>query len=73
MPMQQKSTFNDLILFAFNETQLSETVRIRKDIETSSETHAQFQHVVETLHGVQRAVVTPSERVLQKILRYANG
>ena len=70
-PMQQNTTFNDLLLFAFNETQLADTVRIANELESNPDVHYHYSELLDTLKGVREAVLSPSDKVTQAILAYA--
>ena len=69
--MHKNTTFNDLLLFAFNETQLADTVRVVNALDADPLISNEYAEIQATISGIQEAAVKPSERVMQKILAYA--
>lgn len=69
--MHKNTTFNDLLLFAFNETELAETVRVVDALDADPLLSGEYADLLETLNGIQNAAVSPSDRVMQNILAYA--
>ena len=69
--MHKNTTFNDFLLFAFNETELAETVRVVDALDADPLLSGEYADLLETLNGIQNAAVSPSDRVMQNILAYA--
>ena len=69
--MKEKITFQDLILFSFNETELPDTVRVRRGLESDPMLQASYDELLETLHTVRSAKLQPSEKSIRKILEFS--
>lgn len=69
--MQEKTTFQDLILFAFNETELPQTVRVVQDIENNVNTKMAYEEITEVFSSVKGAGVSPAEKTISAILKKA--
>ncbi len=69
--MEENTTFNDLLLFAFNETQLSKTVAVVHAIETDLDVSESFEEIKEVLSVLKQSRSNPSEETLQNILKHA--
>lgn len=69
--MQEKTTFQDLILFAFNETELPQTVRVAQDIENNVNTKMAYEEITDVFSSVNGMVVCPSEKTIAAILQKA--
>lgn len=69
--MHKNTTFNDLLLFAFNETQLADTVRVVDALDSDPLVSGEYAELLDTINGIQNAAVSPSEKVMQNIMAYA--
>ena len=72
--MNTTTTFNDLILFAYNETNLLDTVRVKQSIENNFEVGEQFNELVSTMESIDTALakmLDPGSQSVDVILRYS--
>lgn len=71
--MNRTFTTTDLILFAFNETSLSETVFISKALEKNCFLQAEFEEVVDTIDYIDKLSMGPSSASIDAILKYSSA
>lgn len=71
--MDENSTLNDLIRFAYNETSILETVRILKSIESDPLVAQLYQEIQSSLEELDNLAVNPSEKSVSSILFYAKS
>lgn len=69
--MNRTFTLTDLILFAYNETQLLETTLIVNELETNYRLQEAFKEVVDTIDYIESMVTEPSEKSINAILNYS--
>jgi len=69
--MSETSTTEQLFLYLFNETGLTETVLIQHDIDTNLETETEFENIKMAFEYVDKALMAPSPQCLSNILRYS--
>lgn len=69
--MKEKTTFYDLMLFAFNETQLSDTVKVTTALEENEHVKNAYEEIQDVLSSVSSAGVEPSQTSVKRILKYA--
>ena len=69
--MKEKITFNDLILFAFNETYLEKTVAVVDAIETDPGTSNAFNGIKEVLSVLTPEESGPSDKIIKNILKHS--
>ncbi len=69
--MNRTFTLTDLILFAYNETELTETALIVNALEVDEELNDSFQGVVRTVNYIENIVRNPSEKSIENILNYS--
>jgi len=68
--MHQKSTLDELILYFYNETQLTENVLIQKDIDCNEETAETYEDIKQAASMLDELLEKPSARCAENILRY---
>lgn len=73
MLMERKCTTDDLILYLYNETPLTDTVLIQRDIDTDAETAADFEDLKAAQHMLNALLERPSNACLRSVLRYSRG
>jgi hypothetical protein len=69
--MHQKSTLDELILYYYNETQLTENVLIQNDIDHNEETAAMFEDIKKAASLMNELLEKPSPRCKESILSYS--
>lgn len=71
--MYKSFTTNDLILYYFNEVELTDTVLIQQDIDNNSETEENYQEIVQVMDHIDQCLLNPSESVIKNILNYSQS
>ncbi len=71
--MHQKSTLDKLILYFYNETQLTENVLIQKDIDYNEETAETFEDIKHAAILMDELLEKPSARCAGNILKYSRA
>lgn len=71
--MHQKSTLDELILYFYNETQLTENVLIQKDIDHNEETAETFADIKHAAILMDELLEKPSSRCAENILKYSRA
>ena len=69
--MKEKITFNDLLLFAFNETELNDTVKVTMAIESDDQVSETYDELLAVIHGIRGLSMTPSTAATERVLAYA--
>lgn len=69
--MIKTSTTENLILYLFNETGMSDSVLIQRDIDTDPEVENEFDSIKRAVRYIDKALMDPSPECLNKIMRYA--
>jgi hypothetical protein len=69
--MNETLTLNDLILYLYNETELSQTVQIQQAIDNHEEVAETFESLVEARSLVQQSLMHASPISVQSVLAYA--
>ncbi len=70
--MNETLTLNDLILYLYNETELSQTVQIQQAIDNHEEVAETFESLVEARSLVQQSLMHASPVSVQSVLAYAS-
>lgn len=71
--MSKTSTTEKLVLYLFNETEMTDSVLIQRAIDTDDEVEMEFINIKRAFRYVDRALVDPSPKSVQNILRYASA
>ena len=71
--MHQKSTLDELILYYYNETQLTENVLIQKDIDHNEDTAETFEDIKQAASMLDQLLEKPSARCANNILKYSRA
>ncbi|MBL7924225.1 MAG: hypothetical protein JNL88_08505 [Bacteroidia bacterium] len=69
--MNETVTLDHLILYLYNETELSDTVMIQKAIDHDEETASEFENLVAARNLIDRTLMSPSSDSLATVLAYA--
>jgi len=70
--MSKTSTTEQLFLYLFNETGMSDSVLIQRKIDTCEEVADEFRYIKRAFRYVDRLMVDPSPATVQQILKYAS-
>jgi hypothetical protein len=71
--MNKTFTSTDLILFAYNETELTETVLIVNAIERDPALHEDFEEIVNTINYIELLSLQPSSNSIEAILKHSRS
>ena len=66
--MNKTTTKQDLILYAYNESDLKDSDRIQRSIDGDPLTQGDFNEIVETLNALDGGKVQPSDETISRIL-----
>jgi len=68
--MQQNYTTEDLILYAYNATELRDSVRVQNAIDSDPLVETEYKEMVETIASLDRIILEPDSRVMKKLMKY---
>ena len=71
--MNKNFTLDDLILYAYNETDLIGSVRIQQAIDENQELCDDYVEMVDTMRIMDTLMKEPSEKTIQSILDYSKS
>jgi len=71
--MNKKITLNDLLLYLYNETKMTDSVLIQKAIDFDWETEEEFEDLKSAVAYFDKLLETPSEKCVQNILMYSKA
>jgi hypothetical protein len=69
--MIKTSTTENLVLYLFNETGMSDSVLIQRDIDEDPEVEHEFETIKSAMDFVDNALIAPAPHCLTKILAYS--
>jgi hypothetical protein len=69
--MNKTTTKEDLILYAYNESDLKDSDHIQRCIDGDPIIQQDFNEIVETMNVMDAGKVQPSDSTIQKILNFA--
>lgn len=69
--MDKNSTLNDFIRYAYNETELPDSVRIQKSIDSDPLIQSQYNEVLECIGLMDKILIEPRNSTIDKILHYS--
>ncbi len=69
--MDKNITLQNLIAFAYNETEILETVQVVEAIESNLEISEEYEAILATKKLLDDTTFEPSQKVLNKILLYS--
>lgn len=69
--MNKTFTYTDLLLFAYNETDLCDTVLIAKALENDPDLQLSFREIVNTMEYIEGLSKQPSDDSVEVILNYS--
>jgi hypothetical protein len=67
--MNKTTTQQDLILYAYNESDLKDSDRIQRSIDGDPIVQGDFNEIVDTLNTLDEGKVQPSEDTIRNILK----
>ena len=69
--MSKTSTTEKLVLYLFNETGMTESVLIQREIDNDEEVEIEFSNIKRVFRYVDRALIDPSPKCIANIMQYA--
>lgn len=70
--MNKTTTQNDLLLYAYNESDMKDSDRIQRAIDGDPLIEEEYREINETLEILDQGKVSPSDSVIKKILEKAS-
>jgi hypothetical protein len=71
--MDNRCTFNDLVLYLYNETELTETVLVQNAIDFDVDVADTYNSMVAVKNLLDDSLVSASNKALQFVLDYARN
>ncbi|MFP4469585.1 MAG: hypothetical protein ACOCX8_00685 [Bacteroidota bacterium] len=71
--MQQFNTLNDLIYFAYNESDLSDADDYHSAINADQQLSRDYKAVLQVKHYLKKIKVGPSESVIKNLMNYSRA
>ena len=71
--MEKSFTQNDLILFAYNETDKTEDEKLFKSMQENTELKENYKMILLMKYSVDSVLVSPKKRVTNNILNYSKA
>jgi hypothetical protein len=69
--MSKTSTTEKLILYLFNETEMTDSVLVQRTIDYDPEVECEFENLKATLRLLDASLVAPSQKTISNIMAYA--
>ncbi len=71
--MEKSFTQNDLILFAYNETDKTEDEKLFKSMQENAELKENYKMILLMKYSVDSIVVSPEKRITNNIMNYSKA
>jgi hypothetical protein len=71
--MEKFFTQNDLILFAYNETEKTDDEKLFKSMQTNTQLTDNYKSILSMKYCVESALVSPQKRILNNIMNYSRA
>ena len=71
LPMNEISTLNQLVLYLYNETRLTDTVMVQQSIDTDPEIAEIYHDLITANQLISSQLLSPSEKSVNAILNYS--
>ena len=68
--MEKIYTQQDLILYAYNETELTDSVLIQNSIDGDPLIEGEFREIVESIHMLDKIKLEPDEKVMTRLVQF---
>jgi hypothetical protein len=66
--MMQNYSQDDLILYAYNETELSDSVRIQNAIDSDPIVESEYKEITDTLNSLDKILLEPDKNMISRLL-----
>jgi hypothetical protein len=71
LPMNENCTLNHLVLYLYNETELTETVLVQHAIDSNDEVAETYQDLLAARSLIDKSLLSPGNNALNTVLNYA--
>ncbi|MBK5285490.1 MAG: hypothetical protein JJE25_08795 [Bacteroidia bacterium] len=71
--MQQNYTTEDLILYAYNETEFGDSVRVQHAIDSDPLIENEYEKIVETINSLDMIMLEPDKKVMRNLIEFISG
>ncbi len=71
--MEKSFTQNDLILFAYNETDKTENEKLFESMQTNAELKENYKTILLMKYNVDSVLVSPEKRITNNIINYSRA
>lgn len=69
--MSETITLNHLILYLYNETELTDSVLVQHTLDTNEEAAEEYRQLIEARSLIDQTLLEPSENAVSSILAYS--
>jgi len=69
--MSETITLNHLILYLYNETELTDSVLVQHTLDTNEEAAEEYRQLIEARSLIDQTFLAPSENAVSSILAYS--
>jgi hypothetical protein len=65
--MNKNYTQNDLLLYAYNETELNDSVRVQNAIDGDPLVEGEYKEIVSTIEALNKMLLEPDDKVMNRL------
>jgi hypothetical protein len=71
--MNQNYTTEDLILYAYNETELRDSVRIQHSIDSDPLVEGEYKEIITAVKSLDRIMLEPDAKVMNRLMEFISA
>ena len=71
--MNQNYSQEDLILYAYNETELSDSVRVQHCIDSDPLVEGEYKEITAAINSLDRILIEPDAKVMNRLMEFISG
>ena len=68
--MNQNYTAEDLLLYAYNETELRDSVRIQHSIDSDPLIESEYREIVESVNSLDKIMLEPDTKAMSRLMEF---
>ena len=68
--MNQNYTAEDLILYAYNETELNDSVRVQHCIDSDPLVESEYNEIVDAVNSLDKILLEPDDNVMNRLMEF---
>ena len=68
--MNQNYSQDDLILYAYNETELSDSVRVQNAIDSDPLVEGEYKEIISAMNSLDHLLLEPDEKVIRGLMEF---